>query len=319
MRALLFAAPFLLALSARGQDVPANFPMHPLEAEKRMQYDAFEIVEAKRTESGVAGAQKMKLRFADGTEMKVKWKSAPTYTAEGWNNVPRKEVAAYVIQKWFLDPAEFVVPPTVTRCIPLEVFRKVEPDAGPTRVGGDCVFGAFSQWLESVKPVDRVVDLELFAADPTYARTLADVNIVGYLIQHRDGRKSNFLVSSVPGEPRLFSVDNGISFDVRVFNWFVRNISTIRVPALPRASIERLRNLTFDEVMALGILGQFERDGAGGELLFVAPDRNFDPARGSRVVAGAFQFGLSDEEISGVWERLGRLLRNVNEGRIELF
>ena len=81
-----------------------------------------------------------------------------TYKPEGWNNVPRKEAAAYQIQKWFLDPHEYVVPPTVTRCIRLEEFRVVDPEPEPTADSGTCVFGASSLWIVDVEVVKRVFD-----------------------------------------------------------------------------------------------------------------------------------------------------------------
>lgn len=307
----------LVAAPAAAGDLPGNYPMHPLVAEQRMRFDPIEVLEAKRTAHGVAGAQRLKIRFLDdGKEITVKWKASPRYKPEGWNNVPRKEVAAYEIQKWFLDPADYVVPPTVTRCIPLDVFRKVEPQAEPTAASGTCVFGAMSLWVTDVEVVKKVVDRELFESDPLYARTLGNINIVGYLIKHRDGRKSNFLISTLPGEPRVFSVDNGISFGAKMWNMMVANMANIQVPALPRESIARLRRLTFDDVAQMEVLGQYERQ--GDALVRVPSDPNFAPDRGSRLIDGAFQFGLSRKEISGIWKRLGRLLADANDGKIAL-
>lgn len=306
------------AIPAAAADAPpSNYPMNPLVAEQRMRFDPIELLSEGRTAHGVAGAQKMKIRFLDdGRELYVKWKAAPRYKPEGWNNVPRKEVAAYEIQKWFLAPDEYVVPPTVTRCIPLDVFRKVDPKAEPTGATGSCVFGAMSLWLANVDIVDRVVDRDLFESDPVYARSIGNINIVGYLIEHHDGRRSNFLISTLPGGRRVFSVDNGISFGAKMFNWFVPNMSDIRVPALPRKSIERLRSISFNDVVQLEVLGQYERE--GDNFVRVPPDANFAPERGSRVEGGNFQYGLSRSEISGVWKRLGHLLADVNDGKIPL-
>jgi hypothetical protein len=281
-----------------------------------MQYDAFEIVEAKRTAHGIAGAKKMTLRFvSDERELTVKWKSAPQRTAEVMNNVPRKEVAAYQIQKWFLDPEDFVAPTTVTRCIPLEVFRAIEPGATATYKAETCVFGAMSMWLEQVDLVETLVDHELFDSDPIYAKTLGNVNVLGYLIEHRDSRKANFLVSTVPGERRVFSIDNGLAFGANVFNYFKLHMAGIRVPALPKEAIERLHEISFDDAQALGVLAQYERDETGA-LLSVPPDANLDPRKGSRLRPDVFQYGLSREEISDLWERLGKLLAGVNDGKI---
>ena len=48
--------------------------------------------------------------------------------ADTFNNVPRYDLAAYELQKLFLDPAEYVVPPTALRMVPLADFRKYSPD-----------------------------------------------------------------------------------------------------------------------------------------------------------------------------------------------
>jgi len=63
------------------------------------------------------GAKKLRLRFDDGVEINVKWKRAPA-EAEGWNNSPRREIAACEVQKLFLEPDDYVVPVSVPRCIP---------------------------------------------------------------------------------------------------------------------------------------------------------------------------------------------------------
>ena len=44
--------------------------------------------------------------------LKAKWKRAP-WMGEGINNSPRREIGAYAAQKLFLQPWEYVVPPTL--------------------------------------------------------------------------------------------------------------------------------------------------------------------------------------------------------------
>ena len=49
---------------------------------------------------GVMGVKKLRVRLgSEGEEYFVKWKRAPSGDADGWNNTPRKEIAAYEIQK----------------------------------------------------------------------------------------------------------------------------------------------------------------------------------------------------------------------------
>ena len=84
------------------------------EAERRFATEPFEVLEAKRTASGVAGAQVWKIRFEDGARAKVKWKEAPRYRGDGWNNSPRREVAAYEVSRLLgLDN----VPPATMRTL----------------------------------------------------------------------------------------------------------------------------------------------------------------------------------------------------------
>ena len=67
------------------------------------------------------------------------WKEAPRGTCDGWNNNPRKEIACYAVQRWFLDPADYVVPTIALRAIPLGLYRRVAPEATPT-IDGDRVY-----------------------------------------------------------------------------------------------------------------------------------------------------------------------------------
>ena len=87
--------------------------------------------------------QRVDLAFQDGTTIFAKWAAAPR--GGGWpgrprairmsdefNNSPRYEVAAYELQKLFLEEPEFVIPPTVPRVVPFEWYQTQDDRVDPT-------------------------------------------------------------------------------------------------------------------------------------------------------------------------------------------
>jgi hypothetical protein len=313
-------APFLafviLALAAPA-GAKGEFPEAPDVAERRMAFDAFDVVASEPTPSGVAGARKLRLRFRDdGAELEVKWKEASERSGEGWNNVPRKELAAYAIQKWFLPEADYVVPTVAIRCIPIDVYAAIDAESRPTFADTSCVFGALSLWLHGVRGVDEVINDERLARDPVYARQLGNVNLLAYLIQHRDGRESNFLISEDPDDARVFSVDNGIAFGGVFYNFLSPNLSKLRVP-VPRASLDRLRKTKAEQVLALGVLAQFEL-ADDGTWVPTQPGPNLDDEHGTRLSGRTLQLGLTEDEIEAVVDRLKDLLEDADEGSVAI-
>ena len=212
-----------VAFPATGQTVdPAtHWPLPPPVLETRLAAEDFEILEVDSAVGGVTGVKKLRIRLlADGQHLAVKWKQAPAGSADGWNNTPRKEMAAYAIQKWFLEPGDYIVPTIVPRCMPPEhdarITRRELPEAprpphiaeAPehTIAGSRCTLGALVVWLDAVTVPERLHDPERFLKDPVYARHLADFNTLTYLIDHEDGREGNFLVSAHDHHRRIFSI-----------------------------------------------------------------------------------------------------------------
>ena len=64
--------------------------------------------------------------FGDGPPFRVKLRKAEP-GADDFNNVPRYDLAAYELQKLFLDPPEYVVPPTSLRMLPSRNSRNIRP------------------------------------------------------------------------------------------------------------------------------------------------------------------------------------------------
>ena len=69
--------------------------------------------------------------------------------------IARRELAAYEIQKLFLDERDYVVPPTTLVCLPLKKVRKVMPDLEPHGAGCE-VHGSFWIGARLVRPPDPV-------------------------------------------------------------------------------------------------------------------------------------------------------------------
>jgi hypothetical protein len=259
----------------------------------------------------------MKVRYGEtGRALEYKWKTAPG-GGDGWNNTPRKEIAAYRIQQWFLDSRDFVVPPTVALCIPLDRFPE-DFDGESSFIGARCAFGAQSAWLEGVTVPDQLLDVDRFYRDAVYARHLARYNLLTYLNENRDTRAGNYLASEDESNRRVYSVDNGISFGAWIFNFFRWHWDEIRVPALPSESIERLRDVAESDLEALSVVAEFER-GDDGMLHEVSASSVFDPGKGVRYRDDRIQLGLTDDEIDTVRRRLRELLTEVDQGEILVF
>ncbi len=83
--------------------------------------------------------------FGGAPPLRVKLRKAEP-GADSFNNVPRYDLAAYELQKLFLDPAEYVVPPTALRMVPLADFANTRPASSarfpaPTRCWPWCSIG----------------------------------------------------------------------------------------------------------------------------------------------------------------------------------
>jgi hypothetical protein len=296
-----------------------NWPIPPGQAERVLAQAKGIVKDQEKLAAGVTGADRFTIHFADlRRDLVVKWKAGPKGDVDGWNNAPRKELAAYEFQKWFLPPEAYLVPTTVARCISMESYRHIDAKAEPTLEGTRCVFGVLSLWLENVEVPEPLYDEERFLRDPAYARHLANFNVFTHLIDDRDTRKGNVLTSTDARNRRVFSVDNGISFDASLYNIFDNAWKEIRVPALPRDSIERLRALAPERIRALAVVAEFQVDETG-MLRRAAAGQPIADDRGVRFEDGRLQLGLTADEIENVRNRLKALLDEVDQRRIPLF
>jgi hypothetical protein len=274
------------------------------------------------TPSGTQGAKLLTLRALAGARsvvFRAKWR--PQSSADLINE-PRKELAAYAVQKLFLEGLELVVPPTVAYCFPLESYRRFAPNEAASFDSVDCVLGFFSYWLESVETVsmareegllgkgDGIWDAQLFARDPTYKTSVAECNLLTFLINHGDAHTEQFLVEQTPYGLRAYVVDNSIAFRSikNPMLLFRQDWSSIQVPWLPPRPIERLRQLTPEDFSRLGTIAVLER--RERQLVGVPlPNASVENDGSSMSWSGSrLRIGLTRGEIELVRTRVRELL-----------
>ncbi len=299
----------------------ANWPVEPLEAERLLAYGEYEVLSVESAGSGTTRPTKAHIRFLEtGDEFNVKGKPVPE-DLDGINNSPRKELAAWKLQMLFLDPVDYTVPATALRCVPLDREANYTGQTTANIAGTDCRLREVTVWMEDVTLPDALYEQERFANDVAYAYHLANFNILAYLINLRDNRTGNVLVSKDPANRRVFAVDNGVSFGTIWYNWIYPPTyawRTIRVPALPRRSVDRLRAVGREDLDFLMVVAQMEVD-AAGVLHNVAPGPPIEPDGGANFDGKTLQLGLTRSEIDAVWQRIRRLVERVDAGEIALF
>ena len=251
----LLAGLVVAASAAGAQDANITFPV--AELEHMLADDPFTIVSAEISRPKARGdiTLKAEVSFDGRPPIRVKLRKAEP-GADDFNNQPRYDIAAYRLQAMFLDPADYVVPPTALRFLPTEEFRKYSRDVERTFTGVDEALAVLQYWLQEVKVVEDVLSPTLYAADPMYARHVEQMNVLTWLIDHGDSNLGNFLISRSEQGARVFSVDNGVAFasggSDRGRQW-----DEMRVSKLPAATVERLRRITAADLEAqLGVVAQ---------------------------------------------------------------
>jgi len=307
----------LLGWHAVADAVDVNVPV-PIEAlERQLTTEPFRIASAEISRPKAKGdiTLKAEISFSGNPPYRVKLRRAEP-GAEDFNNRPRYDLAAYELQKLFLEPADFVVPPTALRTMPVAELLPYAKEARPTFRGSDEVLVVLQYWLQEVKVVADVYDAALFASDAGYARNVGQLNVLTYLIEHGDANVGNFLLSRAETSPRAFSVDNGVAF---AYNESDRSDAWkyLRVPSLPADTVARLRALTLDDLQRrLGVLAQWRL--VDGRWISEPPGGNLAPPRGVRQEDSVVQLGLTKLEIAQVDRRRKKLLELVDDGRVEL-
>ena len=294
----------------------ANIRLPAARAETLLRDSSFRPVAQEGSRFKGDRTQHVLLMFGDTTAIEVKWAPAPP-GGEAFNNQPRFEAAAYALQKLFLDERDFVVPPTVLRMVsPTALTGAGGEPARATFSGNPHALVALQYWTNYVTP-EQVFDAKRAERDSAYARHLGDLNILTYLIRHRDSNKGNVLLSVDSANPRLFSVDNGVAFSSppsdRGKDW-----EQMRVKRVSARTAGRLKAITDEQLtQALGVLAQFEPQ--GDAYLAVALGPNLDADRGVRRKGQTVQLGLTKYEIDGVRGRLRALIKEIDDNKIRTF
>lgn len=329
-----------VSLSFSEADVPrestpsSNWSLPANRAEEILRSSPYEIRAVQGAGAGVTGARKVDVLFEfteqeedevylweidDGVNLKAK--PFPSPSLDGWNNNPRKEIAAYELQKIFLEPRDYVVPTTLARCIPVEDYLPSSPNAHPTLEGTNCVLTVLSLWLANVTVPDAFYDEARFLSDPAYAYAYGIFNILTYLSDHLDNRKGNFLTSKDDRFPRAYAIDNGIAFGSWIYNWFIPSSYAWRkivVPAVPKSAVDRLRELRREDLNRFAVLAEFHKT-EDGHLDAVPPGASLDPDRPVNISGAVVQIGLTENEIDDVWERIEKLIERVDNGDLAVF
>jgi hypothetical protein len=298
-------------------DIDANITQPVPALERLFASDTMRIVSAEISRPKAKGDITLRadVSFGEAAPLRVKVRRAEP-GAEVFNNVPRYDLGAYELQKLFLDPAEYVVPPTALRMMPLVDFTAHAPGAARTFSGAEQLLVVVQYWLSDVSVQEDIYDPARFASDARYARHIGQLNLLTYLIGHSDSNLGNFMIGRQKTGPRVFSVDNGVAFaserSDRGELW-----RELRVSRLPADSIARLREVSLQTLSArLGVLAQWKLD--GGMYVPVAPGANLDAARGVRRKGDQLQMGLTRGEIRKVFDLLQSALKKVDRGSITL-
>jgi hypothetical protein len=316
VRTALLLAAALLSAPAIAQDANIALPVPAIE--EMLAADAFTIVSAEISRPKAKGdiTLKAEVSFDGQPPIRVKLRKAEP-GADSFNNVPRYDMAAYELQKLFLDPPEYVVPPTALRFVPLAQFRKYSPDVERTFAVAEQVLAVMQYWLQDIKVVADVYDPAVFESDPVYARHIGQLNMLTDIIDHADSNVGNFLISRSSPGARVFSIDHGVAFESdesdRGKLWF-----RLRVNRLPADTVERLRAITPAMLQdRLGVIAQWQLK--DGTYVPSPKGENLAPNQGVRREGAILQMGLKKSEISKIARGIESLLKQVDSGDVKTF
>jgi hypothetical protein len=326
------AAPLTAPTAMCTGEPPTRPCREPLEIEAMLARAPLEVLASADPPAGKQDAHVLTLVASTPkgrVVFRAKWRAAES--AHQLNS-PRKEVCAHAVQKLVFEPHDWVVPPAASRCLPVaQVRAHIDPAAAPSFQGGACALGFLSYWFEDARDLDAAEADGLIGDDtpldpasrserPSFRRSIADANLLAYLISHGDSHKDQFVVTGTAAAPALRLVDNTIAFTPyrnpslgEAWRW-----SRLQVPALRADAIARLRTLRPADLDRLLVVEQHAlRDG----MLVAEPPGAAPPESpgGVRWVGDHLQIGMTRAELRLLRGRLRSLLRRVEIGAIATF
>jgi len=309
------AMPLLLALAGTAAAQDSNITRPVDELERLLAAEPLVITSAEISRPKAKGDITLKadVSFGGAPPLRVKLRKAEP-GGEEFNNVPRYDLAAYELQKLFIPPSEYVVPPTALRMVDLADFQKYQADVKRTFAGADQVLAVLQYWLSDILVLADVYNAERFASDPVYARHIGQLNVLTYLIQHRDSNAGNFLIGKAQTGARVFSIDHGVAFasidSDRGELW-----KDMRVTKLPADTVAELRKITLPVLeQRLGVLAQWKLE--GNKFVPAPPGPPLSVHRGVRRAGKDLQMGLTRSEMQAIYRLLTKLLERVDRGEI---
>ncbi len=186
-------AALLLTFGAVAAAQDANITQPVADLERLLAAEPLVITHAEISRPKAKGDITLKadVSFGGAPPLRVKLRKAEP-GADAFNNVPRYDLAAYELQKLFIDPAEYVVPPTALRMIPRADFIKYQASVARTFSSADQVLAVVQYWLSDITVVADVLDPARFESDALYARHIGQLNILTFLIEHREFERRQF-------------------------------------------------------------------------------------------------------------------------------
>ena len=194
----LFAAALLLAPLSNAAAQDANITQPVADLEQLLAAEPLVITHAEISRPKAKGdiTLRAEVSFGGAPPLRVKLRKAEP-GANSFNNVPRYDIAAYELQKLFLDPAEYVVPPTALRMVPLADFAKYSPGVARTFLAADQVLAVVQYWLSDITVVADVYSPGAFCRRP------------GLCAPHRPAERAHLLDQASRLEPRQLSDRQG--------------------------------------------------------------------------------------------------------------
>lgn len=302
----------------------------PVDLIERLLAQPLDIVEAEKTAVGLAKTFKMTLRATDPETGRTwvfpaKWRSFPK-RGKKLNNQPARELAAYELQTRLWPEDRYLVPPSAIHCMDIETMRE-ELGGGVLRPRGmECVPGLVTWWVENVTQ-GEYWQPERWETDRAYRRAFADFNLFAYIIDHRDSRDANFVRAEDPEDPRILSIDHGLSFaGMRHTRFLIHlgrfeaqmNFARLVAPAIVGDVVHRLRGWTDEDIESFRTLTEL-RIQPDGTVIEVEPGPLIEGRSGVRRDGDRIQLGLGKRERHLLTERIEELLEDVDEEGLATF